>query len=126
MALAGDRVVGTTLAGYDGHRSWLYSVAVYPEFQATGIGTQLVRHAERALTELGCVKINLQVLQTNQGVVAFYQSIGYAVEERISLGRKIEENIPRISQAPLLPGSVPQACETQEPLPPAAYSSVIS
>lgn len=97
VALAGEQVVGTTLAGYDGHRGWLYSVAVHPEFQATGIGTQLVRHAERALAELGCMKINLQVLESNKDVVAFYQSIGYAVEERISMGRKVEENIPGIS-----------------------------
>lgn len=94
VALIGGRVVGTTMAGYDGHRGWLYSVAVHPEFQATGIGTRLVQHAENALTQLGCTKINLQVQGTNKSVVAFYQSIGYSVEDRISMGRKIFENIP--------------------------------
>ncbi len=95
VATAGDRVVGTTLAGYDGHRGWLYSVAVDPGFRASGIGTDLVRHAERALAARGCTKINLQVLGTNRGVVAFYRSIGYAVEDRISMGRRVDENIPR-------------------------------
>lgn len=97
VALVGAQVVGTTLAGYDGHRGWLYSVAVHPEFQATGIGTQLVGHAERALAQRGCMKINLQVLESNKAVVAFYQSIGYATEERVSMGRKIEKNISLIS-----------------------------
>ena len=95
VAVADDRVIGTTLAGYDGHRGWLYSVAVDPSCRASGVGTDLVRHAERALAALGCTKINLQVLGTNSAVVDFYRSIGYAVEDRISMGRRVEENIPR-------------------------------
>lgn len=94
VAVVGDKVVGTTLAGYDGHRGWLYSVTVHPEYRGAGIGTRLVRHAEEALTRLGCVKINLQILEANRAVTAFYRSLGYAVEERISMGRKIEPNIP--------------------------------
>lgn len=94
VAIVGGQIVGTTMAGYDGHRGWLYSVAVHPEYQASGIGTRLVRHAEDALTRLGCTKINLQILGSNQSVVAFYESMGYAVEDRISMGRKIANNIP--------------------------------
>lgn len=59
-----------------------------------GIGTHLVRHAENALTRLTRTKINLQILGSNQSVVAFYESMGYAVEDRISMGRKIATNIP--------------------------------
>lgn len=80
----------TTLAGYDGHRGWLYLVAVDPGFRAAGIGTGLVQ-----LPALGCTKINLQVLGTNSAVVDFYRSTGYAVEDLISMGRRIVENIPR-------------------------------
>ena len=92
VATSRDRVVGTILAGYDGHRGWLYSVAVDPSHRLGGIGTALVRHAERALTARGCVKINLQIRAGNERVTGFYRSLGYGVEERISMGKVVPEN----------------------------------
>ena len=80
-------VVGTVVAGYDGHRGWLYRVAVSPRHQRLGIGTALVRHAEEALSSLGCPKINLQVRVNNAAVLAFYQKLGWNLEELISLGK---------------------------------------
>lgn len=82
-----ERVVGTVMAGYDGHRGWLYSVAVVPPAQGRGIGRSLVDHAEAALAELGCVKINLQMLAGNAKVEGFYARLGYATEPRISMGK---------------------------------------
>lgn len=93
VALAGDTVAGTVLAGYDGHRGWLYSVAVHPSHRQAGVGTALVRHAEQALTQRGCMKINLQIVSGNEGVTRFYESLGYAVEPRISMGKRIPQNI---------------------------------
>ncbi|MGY2378052.1 GNAT family acetyltransferase [Pseudomonas sp. SDO524_S393] len=87
-------VIGTVLAGYDGHRGWLYSVAVHADYRRQGLGASLVRHAEQALTALGCMKINLQITGGNDGVVGFYEALGYGVEPRISMGKKIVENIP--------------------------------
>ena len=87
VAALDERIVGTVMGGYDGHRGWLYSLAVHPSSRGRGIGTALVRHLERALADLGCVKINLQVLASNPKVVAFYEKLGYRVEERISMGR---------------------------------------
>ncbi|WP_320392295.1 GNAT family N-acetyltransferase [Pseudomonas sp. P9_31] len=84
---------GTVLAGYDGHRGWLYSVAVHPSHRRKGIGVKLVRHAEGALTARGCMKINLQIVSANEGVKTFYESLGYSTEPRISMGKKIESNI---------------------------------
>jgi ribosomal protein S18 acetylase RimI-like enzyme len=94
VAEVGEKVVGTVMAGYDGHRGWIYSVAVLPEYRNRGVGTQLMRHAEERLTLLGCLKINLQILNGNDGVQAFYQKLGYEPEQRISMGKKIPENIP--------------------------------
>ena len=85
-----DHVVGTVMAGYDGHRGWIYSVAVSPAHQRNGIGGKLLKHAETALRAMGCPKINLQILCTNAEVVAFYESCGYVVEERISMGKRME------------------------------------
>ena len=94
VALAGKEVVGTVMAGYDGHRGWIYSVAVHPQHRREGIGSQLVRHAERALIERGAVKINLQIVGSNRNVAAFYASLGYVEEKRISMGKRIDQNIP--------------------------------
>ena len=80
--------------GYDGHRGWIYSVAVSPSRRRQGIGSRLVVHAERALTSKGCVKINLQIMEGNESVIEFYSSLGFTVERRISMGKPIRENIP--------------------------------
>lgn len=93
VALDARAVVGTVLAGYDGHRGWLYSVAVHPAQQHKGIGSALVRHAEQALAARGCMKINLQIVGGNEGVAAFYAALGYAVEKRVSMGKRIDANI---------------------------------
>ena len=87
VAVDGDAIIGTVMAGYDGHRGWLYSVAVAADRRQAGVGTQLVRHAEQALAKLGCPKINLQVIPENAKVVAFYESLGFQIEERINMGK---------------------------------------
>lgn len=94
VAVAGAEVVGTVMAGYDGHRGWIYSVAVSPAHQRRGIGSKLVRFAERALAAKGCVKINLQIMDGNEAVTAFYAALGFSIEKRISMGKRINENIP--------------------------------
>lgn len=92
VAVGNDTVIGTIMGGYDGHRGWVYSVAVSPDVQRRGIGTALMKHVELALAELGCPKVNLQVRADNDAIVAFYESLGYLVEERVSLGKLIEPN----------------------------------
>lgn len=94
VALSGQEVTGTVMAGYDGHRGWIYSVAVSPAHRRRGIGSQLVCFAERALTNKGCVKVNLQIIAGNESVTAFYASLGFSVEKRTSMGKRIHENIP--------------------------------
>jgi ribosomal protein S18 acetylase RimI-like enzyme len=86
--LAGT-LVGAVIAGFDGVRGWIHHLAVLPEHRRRGFATTLVRSAERGLRELGCSKVNLQVRTTNLEVVAFYRSVGYEVEERVSLGRRL-------------------------------------
>lgn len=94
VAVSDAGVVGTIMAGYDGHRGWIYSVAVHPDHRKQGIGSDLVSHAERSLTDKGCMKINLQIMECNEGVAAFYSSLGYSAEKRVSMGKRIHENIP--------------------------------
>jgi len=87
VALDDRRLVGTVMGGYDGHRGWIYSLAVDPSARGQGIGAELMRRIERQLAELGCRKINLQVLAANSATVDFYRKLGYAVEERVSMGK---------------------------------------
>jgi ribosomal protein S18 acetylase RimI-like enzyme len=89
VAAEGGEILGSVMAGYDGHRGWLYSVAVRQSERGRGLGTALVHHAEQALHAIGCEKINLQVRTSNAAVVRFYQRLGYAVEDRVSLGRSL-------------------------------------
>lgn len=91
VAVENSAIVGTIMAGYDGHRGWLYSVAVDPAKRLSGLGSSLVIHAEKALADLGCMKINLQLLATNEATAAFYKSIGYSVEPRLSMGKLIRD-----------------------------------
>ena len=87
------RLVGTVMGGYDGHRGWVYSLAVVPEMRRRGVGTALVRHVERELAGRGCPKVNLQLLASNAATVAFYEKLGYAVEERVSMGKLLGRGV---------------------------------
>ncbi|WP_319477103.1 GNAT family acetyltransferase [Marispirochaeta aestuarii] len=94
IALVDGKIIGTIMTGYDGHRGWIYSLAVQPEYRKSGIGSKLLKYAEEVLTEKGCMKINLQILSTNTAVKDFYRKNGYEVEERISMGKQIHKNVP--------------------------------
>jgi ribosomal protein S18 acetylase RimI-like enzyme len=91
VAVDGERVVGTVMAGYDGHRGWMYSLAVDTAQRRRGIGTQLVRHAEAALAARGCPKVNLQVLSAKGEIRTFYERLGYRMDEVVSLGKRLGE-----------------------------------
>ena len=94
VAIDRDIVVGSAvasiIAGYDGHRGWLYAVAVLQSHQRQGIATALVREAENRFIALGCKKINLRVRQSDIPVIKFYKSLGYEVEEHVSMGKRVQ------------------------------------
>lgn len=98
VALSGSNVIGSVMAGYDGHRGWLYSLAVSPDHRMKKIGSRLVETAEQALTSLGCMKINLQIMEGNEAVQAFYEACGYSKEVRVSMGKRLPENIGSITE----------------------------
>jgi len=89
VAVDNGQVIGSVMAGYDGHRGWLYAVAVLNSHQRQGVGTALIREAEKRLRSLGCGKINLQIRASNSAVVQFYKHLGYTAEDRVSMGKRV-------------------------------------
>ncbi|MBL9138877.1 MAG: GNAT family acetyltransferase [Verrucomicrobiales bacterium] len=88
------RVVGTVMAGYEGHRGWINYLAVDPELRRRGFGRALMDAAEQKLRECGCPKINLQIRPTNRAVIEFYQRLGFVVDQAISMGKRLEQDEP--------------------------------
>jgi len=91
VAVLDERIVGTVMGGYDGHRGWMYSLAVDESLRRHGIGTRLIAHVEKVLTELGCPKLNLQILSAKTELRQFYEALGYRADEVISLGKRLGE-----------------------------------
>ena len=85
-------VVGVVMAGYEGHRGWVNYLAVYIGQRRRGIGSALMRDAERRLRLLGCPKINLQVRAENRDVQAFYAALGFKDDNVVSLGKRLEDD----------------------------------
>jgi ribosomal protein S18 acetylase RimI-like enzyme len=82
-------IVATVMAGYDGHRGWVNYLAVDPDHRGSGHGAAVMRAAEARLLALGCPKVNLQIRTSNADAVAFYESIGYSMDDVVSMGRRL-------------------------------------
>jgi ribosomal protein S18 acetylase RimI-like enzyme len=74
------RIVGSVMVGHDGHRGWLYYMAVDPARRQEGLGRRLVAAAEAWLIERRVRKVELMIRDTNLGVAEFYARCGYAAE----------------------------------------------
>lgn len=94
VALLDGELAGTVMAGYEGHRGWVNFMAVSKTFRQCGIGAALMKHAEKELRTIGCIKLNLQIRTGNSEVVEFYEALGYHVEEIISMGKTLVDDFP--------------------------------
>ena len=82
-------VVASAMAGDDGHRGWVYYVAVDPDARRRGHARALMQHVEQALRARGCAKLNLQVRADNPEALGFYERLGYVREERVDFGKRL-------------------------------------
>jgi ribosomal protein S18 acetylase RimI-like enzyme len=89
VAADGDAVVGTVMAGYDGHRGWLYYLASAPDRRGQGIGRLLVDEAERRLLAMGCPKVQLMVRPDNATARDFYAALGYEPFDTWATGKRL-------------------------------------
>jgi ribosomal protein S18 acetylase RimI-like enzyme len=71
------RIVAAVMVGHDGHRGWVYYLAVAPERQRHGLGRDILRAAESWLGEHGIAKIQLMIRESNADVARFYETLGF-------------------------------------------------
>jgi ribosomal protein S18 acetylase RimI-like enzyme len=90
LGLDNGQLVASVLCGSDGHRGWIYYLAVAPDRQKAGLGREIIAYGEQWLRSLGVPKVELMIRPENDSVRAFYESIGYAVEDRIVMSRWID------------------------------------
>lgn len=87
---ADGAIVGSVMVGHDGHRGWIYYLATQPERQGRGIGRRLMAAAEAWLKARDVAKVELIVRDSNTRVVGFYQRLGYVVEPRALLAKRLD------------------------------------
>jgi ribosomal protein S18 acetylase RimI-like enzyme len=86
----GETIVATALVGHDGHRGWVYYVAVDPARQKKGFGRVIMAAAEDWLRRTGIEKVQLLVRPENTAVRAFYESIGYGEQPRVMFAKWLD------------------------------------
>ncbi|MFS4438647.1 GNAT family acetyltransferase [Paracoccaceae bacterium GXU_MW_L88] len=84
----GSPIKGSVMVGYDGHRGWLYFLAVEPEARGDGIARAMIKAAEKWLREIGCVKMMGLAHPTNPSAQA-YPALGLQEEAPIVFGRRL-------------------------------------
>lgn len=87
---AAGRLGGTVMVGQDGHRGWIYYLAVEERLQGQGLGKRLLAGAEDWLRERGVPKLMLMVRQENAHVQDFYRALGYTDQDTVVLGRWLD------------------------------------
>lgn len=84
-----DELVATAMVGHDGHRGWVYYVAVRPERRGRGHGRAIMRACETWLSARDVPKIDLMVRTENHDVIAFYTALGYAHDDVVVMSKRL-------------------------------------
>ncbi|PLW75120.1 GNAT family acetyltransferase [Cohaesibacter celericrescens] len=92
-------IVASIMVGHDGHRGWVYYLAVAPEHQRIGIGQSMMKAAEDWLLRQGIWKTQLMVRTGNEKVIRFYESLGYNVSQTQVLERWIDPSKRGVSSS---------------------------
>jgi len=87
VAREGGALAGSVMVGFDGHRGWVYYLAVAPGRRRGGIGRALMAAAEVWLRVRGAPKIQLMVREDNAAALGFYEALGLERQKVVTLGR---------------------------------------
>jgi ribosomal protein S18 acetylase RimI-like enzyme len=88
--LQDDALIATAMVGHDGHRGWVYYVAVAPDERGNSYGREIMRAAEDWLIDRGIPKLNLMVREDNESATAFYAALGYARDQVVVLSKRLD------------------------------------
>ena len=78
------------MVGHDGHRGWVYYLAVTPARRREGHGRVLMAACEEWLVARGVPKLNLMIRGSNEEAVGFYAALGYAAEDRVIMSKRLD------------------------------------
>lgn len=90
-----NQIIASAMAGYDGHRGSVFYLAVSPMHQGNGYGQMLMEHVEALLIDKGCPKLNIVVRTSNEGVLSFYNKLGYKPDDVVSIGKRLIPDEPQ-------------------------------
>jgi hypothetical protein len=85
----GEVLLATAMVGHDGHRGWVYYLAVRPEDRGRGYGRAMMRACETWLAARDVPKIDLMVRTENDAVLAFYAAIGYGRDDVFVMSKRL-------------------------------------
>ena len=98
ITLLKNKVIGTVMTGYDGHRGWLYYLAVLPEYQKKGIGKSLIKEGLSLLKELGgqgCALVGDPNYYNRFGFKNYPELIHEGVPQEVFLALPFTEKVPQ-------------------------------
>jgi ribosomal protein S18 acetylase RimI-like enzyme len=90
VGVEGTRIVASAMVGEDGHRGWVYYVAIDPEHQRGGLGRTMMQAAEDWLIKRGVWKVQLLVRGDNTAAIGFYDRLGYRDTGAVCLQKILE------------------------------------
>lgn len=93
------KIVATIMVGEDGHRAWVYYVAVAPDRRGQGLGRDAMAAAERWAKSRGLPKLQLMVRSTNAQALGFYAALGYIDQSTTVLGKWLDPRRGELAQA---------------------------
>jgi ribosomal protein S18 acetylase RimI-like enzyme len=86
----GGRLAATAMVGADGHRAWVYYLAVAPDLRGAGYGAAMMRAVEAWARARGMPKLELMVRDENAAAAGFYEAIGYVREPVRVYARRLD------------------------------------
>lgn len=86
----GGAIIASVMIGEDGHRGWIYYLAVAPDRRRSGLGRTMMAAAETWLRARGTPKLQLMVREGNAEALAFYAALGLEPQPVVTMGKFLE------------------------------------
>lgn len=88
LAIQEDQIVGLVMAGCEGEQGWVHYLGIDPDYRRQGIGASLMKRVEARMIGMGCREVHFQIWASKMEVQAFYETLGYIAEDRLTMGKR--------------------------------------